>query len=75
MPRESRRLPCGLCGGLFQEDEMTRVCLQDDNLQHFLRRTKTNLSKANARTNGHKKRQPLFLLRGKSTVRPRPMDL
>jgi hypothetical protein len=37
----SRRLPCGLCGGLFQEDEMLSVGLQDDNLQYFLRRTKT----------------------------------
>jgi hypothetical protein len=37
----SRRLPCGICGGLFQEDEMIRVGLQDDNLQYFLRRTKT----------------------------------
>jgi hypothetical protein len=37
----SRRLPCGLCGGLFQEDEMISVGLQDDNLQYFLRRTKT----------------------------------
>ncbi|KAF4632380.1 hypothetical protein G7Y89_g5748 [Cudoniella acicularis] len=37
----SRRLPCGLCGGLFQEDEMIRVSLRDDNLQYFLQRTKT----------------------------------
>jgi hypothetical protein len=32
----SRRLPCGLCGGLFQEDEMISIGLQDDNLQYFL---------------------------------------
>lgn len=31
----SRRLPCGLCGGLFQEDEMRSVGLQDDNLQYL----------------------------------------
>ena len=37
----SRRLPCGLCGGLFQEDEVVSVDLRDDNLQCFLQRTKT----------------------------------
>ncbi|KFZ18957.1 hypothetical protein V502_03896, partial [Pseudogymnoascus sp. VKM F-4520 (FW-2644)] len=37
----SRRLPCGLCGGLFQEDEMMSVGLRDDNLQYFLQRTRT----------------------------------
>jgi hypothetical protein len=37
----SRRLPCGLCGGLFQEDEMTSIGLRDDNLQYFLYRTRT----------------------------------
>lgn len=37
----SRRLPCGVCGGLFQEDDITRVGSQDDDLQHFFRRTKT----------------------------------
>jgi hypothetical protein len=37
----SRRLPCGICRGLFQEDDVTRVGLQDDDLQYFLRRTKT----------------------------------
>lgn len=37
----SRRLPCGICGGLFQEDDTTRVGLQDDDLQYFLRRTET----------------------------------
>ena len=38
----SRRLPCRLCGGLFQEGEMLSVGLQDDNLQYFLQRTKTD---------------------------------
>lgn len=28
----SRRLPCGLCGGLFQEDEMKSIGSGDDNL-------------------------------------------
>jgi hypothetical protein len=37
----SRRLPCGLCGGSFQEDEMISVRLHDENLQYFLRRTET----------------------------------
>ena len=37
----SRRLPCGLCGGLFQEDEMISIGLRDDNLQYFLQRTRT----------------------------------
>jgi hypothetical protein len=37
----SRRLPCGLCGGLFQEDEMMSISLPDDNLQYFLQRTRT----------------------------------
>jgi hypothetical protein len=37
----SRRLPYGLCGGLFQEDEMASVSFQDDNLQYFLKRTNT----------------------------------
>jgi hypothetical protein len=37
----SRRLPCELCGGLFQEDELISVGLQDGNLQYFLRRTET----------------------------------
>jgi len=37
----SRRLPCGLCGVLFQEDEMKSISLQDDNLQYFLQRTRT----------------------------------
>ena len=37
----SRRLPCGICGGLFQEDEMVSVRLQADDLQYFLQRTGT----------------------------------
>ena len=37
----SRRLPCGICGGLFQEDEMISIGLRDDNLQYFLYRTRT----------------------------------
>lgn len=37
----SRRLPCGLCGGLYQEDEIISVSIQDDSLQYFLQRTKT----------------------------------
>ena len=37
----SRRLPCGLCGGLFQGDGVVSVGLRDDNLQYFLQRTNT----------------------------------
>jgi hypothetical protein len=37
----SRRLPCGVCGGLFQEDEIISIGLRDDNLQYFLQRTRT----------------------------------
>jgi hypothetical protein len=37
----SRRLPCGLCGGLCQEEELISLGLQDDSLQYFLQRTKT----------------------------------
>jgi hypothetical protein len=37
----ARLLPYGLCGGLFQEDEMIGVGLRDDNLQYFLQRTRT----------------------------------
>jgi hypothetical protein len=37
----SRRLPCGLCGGLFQEDEMISIGRRDDNLQYFIQRTRT----------------------------------
>jgi hypothetical protein len=28
----SRRLPCGFCGGLFQEDEVVSIGLQDNDL-------------------------------------------
>lgn len=37
----SRRLPCRICRGLFQEDDTVSVSLQDDDLQYFLRGTKT----------------------------------
>lgn len=37
----SRRLACGICGGLFQEDEMISIGLRDDDLQYFLQRTRT----------------------------------
>jgi len=37
----SRRLPCGLCGGLFQEEEVLNISLQDTNLLHFFEKTKT----------------------------------
>lgn len=37
----SKRLPCGLCGGLFQADEMISIGLRDGNLQYFLQRTRT----------------------------------
>jgi hypothetical protein len=35
----SRRLPCGLCGGLFQEEEVVNLSLQDANLLHFFEKT------------------------------------
>lgn len=38
----SRRLACGICGGLFQENEVVNVALEDDNLQHFLHRTQSD---------------------------------
>jgi hypothetical protein len=37
----SKRLPCGLCGGLFQENDVFKVNSRDENLQYFLRRTET----------------------------------
>ena len=37
----SRCLPCGLCGGLFQEGEVVGIGLRDNDLQYFLQRTKT----------------------------------
>jgi hypothetical protein len=38
----SIRLPCGICGGLFQEDSTISISLQDGNLQHYLRVTRTS---------------------------------
>jgi hypothetical protein len=35
----SRRLPCGLCGGLFQDEEVVNLSLQDANLLHFFEKT------------------------------------
>jgi len=37
----SRRLLCGICGGLFQENEIMNINLQASNLQYFLQRMKT----------------------------------
>ncbi|KAH6665582.1 hypothetical protein B0J14DRAFT_569180 [Halenospora varia] len=37
----SRRLPCGLCWGLFQEDRVLKISLQDANLLSFFEKTKT----------------------------------
>jgi hypothetical protein len=37
----SRRLPCGICGGLYQEDRLFSTSLQDSNLQSFLHITGT----------------------------------
>jgi hypothetical protein len=36
----SKRLPCGLCGGLFYEGETINVSLEDTNLLYFLEKTK-----------------------------------
>jgi hypothetical protein len=38
----SIRLPCGICGGLFQEDSALSISLQDENLRHYLQTTQTN---------------------------------
>jgi hypothetical protein len=38
----SRRLPCGVCGGLFQEEEVLNISIQDERLLHYLQRTQTN---------------------------------
>jgi hypothetical protein len=38
----SLRLPCGICGGLFQEDDTFSVSLQDEKLQHYLQVTQTS---------------------------------
>jgi hypothetical protein len=37
----SRRLPCGLCGGLFQEREVVNLSCQETNLLHFCEKTKS----------------------------------
>jgi hypothetical protein len=37
----SKRLLCGLYRGLYQEDDLIYIGLQDDNLQYFLQRTET----------------------------------
>lgn len=37
----SKRLSCGIYGGLFQEDDIIYIDLQNENLQYFLRRTRT----------------------------------
>jgi hypothetical protein len=37
----SIRLPCGICGGLFQEDSIRHISLQDENLRHYLHVTQT----------------------------------
>jgi hypothetical protein len=37
----SKRLPCGLCGGLFHEGETIDISLQDANLLHLFQKTKT----------------------------------
>jgi hypothetical protein len=38
----SIRLPCGICGGLFQEDHVLSNSLQNENLQHYLQVTQTS---------------------------------
>jgi hypothetical protein len=38
----SIRLPCGICGGLFQEDQALFVSLQDPSLRHYLQVTQTS---------------------------------
>ena len=42
MAHASIRLPCGICGGLFQEDHTLSVSLQDKNLVHYLQITQTS---------------------------------
>jgi hypothetical protein len=37
----SKRLPCGICGGLYQEVQVLAVSLQDMCLQNFLQKTAT----------------------------------
>jgi hypothetical protein len=38
----SIRLPCGICGGLFQEDYTLYISLQDENLRYYLQVTQTS---------------------------------
>jgi hypothetical protein len=38
----SKRLPCGICGGLYQEDQVLSTSLQDGCLQNFLQMTATS---------------------------------
>jgi hypothetical protein len=38
----SRRLPCGICGGLFQEEEVLNISLRDERLLYYLQRTQTS---------------------------------
>jgi hypothetical protein len=38
----SIRLPCGICGGLFQEDRTLFISVRDKDLQHFLQVTQTS---------------------------------
>ena len=38
----SRRLPCSICGGLFQEEEVLNISIRDERLLHYLQRTQTN---------------------------------
>lgn len=38
----SARLPCGVCGGLFQENCVISIPLEDENLQHYLLGTQTS---------------------------------
>jgi hypothetical protein len=40
--RATIQLPCGICGGLFQEDSIRHISLEDENLQHYLHATQTN---------------------------------
>jgi hypothetical protein len=37
----SVRLPCGICGCLYQEDDTLSIPLEDENLQHYLQVTRT----------------------------------
>ena len=37
----SRRLPCGICGGLYQEDQLFSTSLQSSDLLFYLRSSQT----------------------------------